>query len=85
MLVFRLWEVGYNVSEMNNGNEQWINLVQQTSTGWEVRRNAKIGILVTQINNAIKNSLFSALQLDQLFNRIHNTANVVRIKYHPID
>ena len=66
-------------------NEQWINLVQQTSTGWEVRRNAKIGILVTQINNAIMNSLFSALQLDQLFNYIHNTANVVRIKYHPID
>ena len=64
---------------------QWINLVQQTPMGWDVRRNAKIGVLVTQINTSIMNNLFNALQLDQLFNRVHNTANIPRITYHPIN
>ena len=66
-------------------NEKWINLVQQLPTEWDLRRNAKIGLLITQINNAIMNNRFNALQLYQLFNRIHNTANVEHITYHPID
>lgn len=63
---------------------RWVELVQQTLTGWEVRRNAKIGLLVNQVNNAIMNNRFSALQLNQLFNQTHNTANISRIVYHPI-
>lgn len=64
---------------------QWVDLVRQTPEGWDFRRNAKIGLLVTQINTAIENNLFSALQLDQLFNCVHNTANIPRITYHPIN
>lgn len=46
-----------------NRKGQWINLVQQTPIGWDMRRNAKIGVLVTQVNNTIMNNLFNVLQL----------------------
>lgn len=70
-----------------NRHGHFQNLIQQTATGWNIATaqvNGKINILVTQVNNAIIQNQFSNLQLDRLFNTVHNTNNLHNITYHPI-
>lgn len=81
---------GFQINEgwlqVNRGG-RLLNLVQQTANGWDVERaraNGNIRILVVQVNNAISSNRFNNIQLDILFNVVHNTNNLTNIRYHPI-
>lgn len=70
-----------------NRHGRFQNLIQQTTTGWGITAaqvSGRINILVTQVNNAIAQNRFNNLQLDRLFNTVHNTNNLPNITYHPI-
>lgn len=70
-----------------NRRGRFQNLVQQTVTGWDIaaaRTSGKINILITQVNNAIAENQFSNIQLDRLFNIVHNENNLPNVMYHPI-
>lgn len=63
------------------------NLVRQTAIGWDIaaaQAGGKINVLITQVNNAIAQNQFNNVQLDSLFNFVHNTDNLFNITYHPI-
>lgn len=71
----------------SNRQGSWKNLVQQTGNVWDVQTalsNGNFFILVTQINNAIAQMHFNNIQLDELFNIVHNSFDIVNITYHPI-
>ena len=81
---------GFQINEgwlQVNRRGRLLNLVQQTANGWDVngaQLRGDIRVLVVQVNNAISNNQFSNVQLDVLFNTVHNTNNLLNITYHPI-
>ena len=54
---------------------------------WDIetaKKAGKIKLLVTTVNNCLKEKKFSISQADEMFNKIHNLSDLTNIKYHAI-